>query len=91
MEPEDVFRNANDRIADKAAELTWRDPIPFLCECSDSRCFARLELTLDEYGFVRADSKQYLMKPGHKLAGGVILAQDERVAIGEKLYAQHGS
>ena len=91
MEIENVFRNANDRIAGKAAELAWHDPIPFLCECSDSHCFGRLELTLDEYGSVRAHSEQYLMKPGHQLSGGFVLEQDERLAVAEKLYAEHES
>jgi hypothetical protein len=89
MEPEDVFRNANHRIADKAAEQAWSDPIPFLCECSDIRCVARLELTLEEYGSARAQSEQYLLKPGHQLSGGIILEQDDRVALAEKLYAGH--
>jgi len=87
MESEDVFRNANDRIADKAAELAWSDPIPFLCECSDIRCFARLELSLDEYGSARVQAEQYLIKPGHQLPGGIILEQDDRIALAEKLYA----
>jgi hypothetical protein len=91
METEDVFRNANDRIADKAAELAWHDPIPFLCECSDNRCFARLELTRDHYGSVRTHPGQYLMKPGHQLSGGFVLEQDERLALAEKLYAEHES
>ena len=87
MEPEDVFRNANDRIADKAAEQAWNDPIPFLCECSDIRCFARFQLTLEEYGAARAQPERYLIKPGHQLAGGIILEQDDRLALAEKLYA----
>jgi hypothetical protein len=87
MHTEDVFRDANDRIADKAAELGWNDPIPFLCECSDIRCFARFQLTLEEYGSARAQSAQYLIKPGHQLSGGIILEQDDRVAVAEKLYA----
>jgi len=89
MEPEDVFRNANDRIADMAAKRGWRDPVPFLCECSDERCLARLEITLEEYVSLRAHSEQYLLKPGHQLSGGVILEQTERVAVAEKLYAGH--
>jgi len=87
MDTEDLFRDANDRIAEKAAELGWSDPIPFLCECSDIRCFARFQLTLEEYGSARAQSAQYLIKPGHQLSGGIILEQDDRVALAEKLYA----
>ena len=89
METEDVFRNANDRIADMAAELEWRDPLPFLCECSDKRCFAQLQITLEQYDSLRAHSERYLMKPGHQLSGGVILEQTDRVTVAEKLYAGH--
>ena len=89
MGHEDVFRNANDRIADKAAEFGWRDPVPFLCECSDMRCFARLPMTLDEFESLRTSPSQYLMKPGHQLSGGFILEQDDRVAVAERLYAGH--
>ncbi|HYY64014.1 MAG TPA: hypothetical protein VE688_05330 [Gaiellaceae bacterium] len=91
MEPEDVFRDANGCIADKADQLHWRDPVPFLCECSDRHCFARLVLTLEEYESLRAHAEQYLMKPGHELSGGVIIEQDDRVAVVEKLYAEHGN
>jgi len=42
MQTEDVFREANERIAEKAHELELQQPIPFLCECSDKRCFAHL-------------------------------------------------
>jgi hypothetical protein len=89
MESEAVFRHANERIADRAAEQAWSDPIPFICECSDIRCFARLELTLEEYGSAREHSEQYLIKPGHQLSGGIIIEQDDRVALVEKLDAGH--
>jgi hypothetical protein len=89
MEPEDVFRDANGRIADKADQLHWRDPVPFLCECSDRHCFAPLLLPLEEYQSLRAHPEQYLMKPGHELTGGLIIEQDDRVAVVEKLYAEH--
>jgi hypothetical protein len=89
MGPEDVFRDANDRIADRAVELDWREPLPLLCECSDRRCFARLRVTREEYESVRAHPDQYLMKPGHELSGGFIIDQDERLAVVEKLLAEH--
>jgi hypothetical protein len=91
MEPEDVFRDANDRIADKAVELGWRDQVPFLCECSDTHCFERLAMTLEEFVSLRASPSQYLIQPGHQLSGGIILEQDDRVAVAEKLYAGHGT
>lgn len=64
---EDVFRSANERIAQKARELGWRFPIPFLCECSDADCFARIELALREYEEIRSHPQLYLTVSGHEL------------------------
>ena len=52
---EDVFRDANERIAEKAREVELQQSIPFLCECSDKGCFAHLLLTLERYEQARAD------------------------------------
>jgi hypothetical protein len=70
LRTEDVFRSANERIAEKARELGWRFPIPFLCECSDAGCFARVELVLEEYEEMRSHPQRYLMtESGHELVG----------------------
>ena len=87
MGAEDVFRNANDRIAEKAAAFGWCDPVPFLCECSDIGCFARLPMTLEELASRRASPSRYVIKPGHRLSGGFVLEEDDHVAVAEKLYA----
>jgi hypothetical protein len=89
MGSEDVFREANDRIADRAIELDWRGPFPILCECGDRRCFAILRVTLEEYESVRAQLEQYLVKPGHELSGGFLVEQNERLAVLERLLAEH--
>jgi len=85
MQIENIFRNANGHIAEKARELGWRSPIPFLCECSDRRCFTRIELTLDAYEDVRSHPLRYLTAPGHEVAGAFLLEDDARVAFVEKL------
>lgn len=89
MEPEDVFRAANDRIAVRARELDWREPLLLLCECSDRRCFAKLRVTPEEYEAVRAHPEQYLLEPGHDLSGGLVIDQDERLAVVEKPHTEH--
>ena len=66
MRVEDVFREANERVAAKASELELAYPIPFLCECRDAHCFARISLTLREYEQVRADPLRDLTIPGHE-------------------------
>jgi hypothetical protein len=88
---EDVFRSANERIAGKARELRWQFPVPFLCECSDTDCFARIELVLDEYEKMRSHPQRYLTVSGHELVGAFPIEQSERVAVVEKLYARADS
>jgi hypothetical protein len=71
MRAEDVFRSANESVAAKARELEFAPdrPLPFLCECSDPRCFAHILLTIEEYDEARADSQRYLTISGHAVAG----------------------
>lgn len=85
MLAEDVFRDANERIAEKARELALDQPIPFLCECSDERCFGRLLLDPKEYEDVRSDAQRYLTIPGHEISGAMVIASDDRFALAEKI------
>jgi hypothetical protein len=62
-------------------------PIPFLCECSNKRCFARIWLTIEEYDEARAAPQRYLTILGHEVEGAFVIAQDERFALAEKLQA----
>jgi hypothetical protein len=82
---EDVFREANERIAEKARELELQQPIPFLCECSDKRCFAHLLLTLDQYGGARSDPRRYLTIAGHEVQGAMVIAENDRFALATKI------
>jgi hypothetical protein len=81
---EDVFRQANERIAASARELGLEHRIPFLCECSDSRCTRPIRLDLDFYEGTRADSGRYLALPGHAIAEAQVIKETEAVAILEK-------
>jgi hypothetical protein len=85
VQAEDVFRSANESIANKARELELQPPIPFLCECSNMRCFARILLPLEEYEGARSDPQRYLTITGHEVAGGVVIAQAAHFAVVEKL------
>jgi hypothetical protein len=67
VQTEDVFRRANEHIAGKGRELGWRFPVPFLCECADTHCFARVEVTLELYEELRSDPQRYLTAPGHEI------------------------
>ena len=85
MKVENVFRNANESMAAKARELRLEPSIPFLCECSNKRCFARISLRLEEYDEARAAPQRYLTISGHKVEGAaLVIADDERFALVEK-------
>ena len=85
MQTEDVFRRANEEIADLARRHGWRFPVPFLCECADSHCFARLELTLEVYEGVRSNPQRYLTAPGHEIPEAVAIDQTGTFALAEKV------
>jgi hypothetical protein len=85
VQPEDVFRKANERIAAKARELDMDSPIPFLCECSDTRCLGRIPLSIEEYDEARAAPQRYLTIAGHEVEGAFVIEQDENFALAEKL------
>jgi len=84
VQAEDVFRNANERVAAKARELEIRSSIPFLCECSDTRCFRHIPLTLEEYDNTGVGPQRYLTAPGHMVGGASVVAQHGRFALAEK-------
>lgn len=85
VQTEDVFREANEKIAEKARKLELQQPIPFLCECSDKRCFAHLFLILEQYEEARSDPRRYLTIAGHEVVGAVVVASHEHFALTEKI------
>ena len=85
MLAENVFRDANERIAEKALELDLVQPIPFLCECGDRRCFARLFLRLAEYEEARSDPERYMTVAGHEVTGAMVIAEGDGFVLAEKI------
>jgi hypothetical protein len=65
-ENEAAFREANEGLARKAAQLGLQDQrTPYLCECEVETCIELLRLSRDEYEAVRADPKAFVVTPGH--------------------------
>ena len=64
---EAVFRDINERI--EAGHWPGADPEPlaFRCECARLGCNMLLELTIAEYERVRADSRYFVLIPGHEM------------------------
>ena len=85
MQTEDLFRSANDAIAEKGQQSGWTLPGPFLCECSDLRCLARVELTLEAYAELRSHPGRYVLAPGHEVADAIEIRRTTAFTLVEKL------
>jgi hypothetical protein len=81
---EAVFRAGNESI-DKAAGGRL-EKAPYLCECGEQSCLARVELTPSEYEAVRAHPARFLVVTGHEdlTAGEVVVEQHDRFTVVEK-------
>jgi hypothetical protein len=68
---EAIFREINERTRSLQERFGPEDPSTryeqFLCECGDQMCVERVNLTVPEYESVRADSTQFVLRPGHMM------------------------
>ena len=61
---EAFFRAVNEGIAE-ASEKFESTEAEFLCECGDSSCTHRIELSLEEYEDVREHPTRFFVRRGH--------------------------
>ena len=79
---ESTFREVNEGIEEGRRD---RDGlVPFVCECGEIGCNAIVELTLDEYEGVRADSRHFLVTPGHGAVFDEVQQEGDRYGIVRK-------
>lgn len=85
---EELFSEANDRIAVVAGGLPPIGHVPFLCECPDGRCSEIVELSLGEYGALRLFANRFVISPrcrGGDRALTAIVERTERFTIVDRL------
>jgi hypothetical protein len=70
---QEVFRRANDEIAERARELDADDATPFLCECADEFCDGRVELERGDWESVASKPNHFVMVPGHPRSEGEVV------------------
>lgn len=58
------FVRANERMRAALSWLRSDAEIPFVCECDDSACFGRVQLTRSEYDLLRT-RRLTVRLPGH--------------------------
>ena len=84
---EATFREANERIEERARELEFEQPVPFLCECGEPSCQAIVRLSLDQYEAVRSSGVRFFILPEHEAtaaAAGSIVERHETYLVVEK-------
>lgn len=83
---ESAFREINELIEELAQEHgTDTHRYEFLCECSNTDCSLRLEMTVEEYEDVRAEGTRFAVAPGHELPEiEIVVARNERYWVIEK-------
>jgi hypothetical protein len=79
-----AFRNANQEIEQRRAELELDGPTPFLCECEEEQCQTLLFLSLDEYVGARKKPNWFVLAPGHEFRSGTIRSSNEHFMVVEK-------
>lgn len=81
---EAFFREVNEGIDEVASSLGDDDHrYEYVCECSDTTCSARIELTRAEYEHVRQESTWFVLAPGHVTTQieGVVEREQDHVLI----------
>jgi hypothetical protein len=83
-ENEVIFRNANQEIERRRAELDVPGLTPFLCECEEESCKALIFLSQEEYADARTKPNWFILAPGHKFRSGTICSSTDRFILVEK-------
>jgi hypothetical protein len=84
-ENEATFRDANEQLEARAAELGMDDRrTPYLCECEDERCMKVIRLRREEYEAVRAHPTRFVVIPGHQEGDERVVLEADGVTVIEK-------
>lgn len=80
-----AFRVGNERLRGVLEATAGDEPIPFLCECMDDTCVARVEVTLKDYEGIRAEESRFLIARDHPtLPGERVVRDNGRYQVVEK-------
>jgi hypothetical protein len=67
-ENEALFRDINDKVEGLNRSLAVVSTrMVVVCECGLQECLERIDLSIEEYERVRADSTHFVIVPGHEL------------------------
>jgi hypothetical protein len=79
-----LFRSVNERLEDLNEAFTAiTGTFTIACECADTTCVQMIEVDPDEYSAVRAEPRQFLVRPGHVFPDveSVVSESDDYVVV----------
>jgi hypothetical protein len=82
-----LFREVNERVEEINDRLDGAGPSPmiFVCECGNTDCNEKIELTRPQYEALRANPKHFAVLPGHEdLKIARVLEQHDGFLVAEK-------
>jgi hypothetical protein len=83
---EALFRETNERLEERVRQFVGDEEMfGVLCECASLDCSERITVTKEEYAWIRSDSAQFVVKPGHSLAAvEEVVVRNDRFEIVRK-------
>jgi hypothetical protein len=85
---EALFREVNERVNDVAGAVRddTTSTFEYLCECSNTDCTFRIELTRAEYEEIRSEPTQFAVRPDHYIPEVErVVSENPRYAIVRKI------
>ena len=82
-----VFREVNERLRELGEGFSMVSELAdFVCECGNTSCTERIQMSLAEYERVRADATWFMIVKGHEvLEYERIVLEEETYVVVEKL------
>lgn len=81
-----LLREVNERIERLTDRWDVHDgPFAVLCECGDTGCVHRIDLSRDAYESVRAAPLRFVLKAGHEDGDDRVVARHDGYVIVEKM------
>jgi hypothetical protein len=74
---EAIFRKVNEQIEATQLPADSEKLTAFCCECARLGCDALVDVTIAAYERVRADSRRFLLAPGHEIDGAEVVVDHE--------------
>jgi hypothetical protein len=68
---ESLYRMVNEKLEDLNRTMTsvaGDDSMVVVCECGEASCAEQIEISVEDYESVRADSTLFVVVPGHEIA-----------------------